>query len=164
MLANIFEITLDPLLTPDQIKNQAKPNSDMQFRLVYSDYQNLNKRSSYNKENLYPFPEFSQFISKKQKEQILSNRLHVLNTQYATKFAKKQSIVPSMAPAAQPEVQQKDKDSIMLGKLKSNTKTHNSPNSSVMMHHTIIETQEENIDGHEKPSTLRERDMKKPNF
>lgn len=64
MLSNIFRLTLDPLLPQHDIKVNEDP-ANLQFKLIYSDYQNLNTRGSYNKENLYPFPEFNQFISKK---------------------------------------------------------------------------------------------------
>jgi hypothetical protein len=57
MLTNIFKLTLDPLLTQDMIK--PKQNEQNKYNLIYSDYHNINKRGSYNRENLYPFPQFN---------------------------------------------------------------------------------------------------------
>jgi len=62
MINSIFKTTLDPLLQPEQLKNKTNDTPEEgvnEFKLIYSDYQNLNTRSSYNKENLYPIPELN---------------------------------------------------------------------------------------------------------
>ena len=82
MILSIFKTTIDPLLQPEFLKQ--KGNSDSaedvnEFNLIYSDYQKLNTRSSYNKENLYPIPELNQFVSRKEKEKIISSRIYQQN-------------------------------------------------------------------------------------
>jgi len=94
MLTNLLEITLDPLLGPSYLnkKNKEQAHADTCFSLIYSDYQNINLRSSYSKLNLYPIPELSQFISKKEKEKIMSNRIHTFNAHFRQKFEKKHTM------------------------------------------------------------------------
>lgn len=81
MITNILSLTVSPFLGQDQLKNNSNiSDNTAKFDLIYSDYQNINTRSSYSRDTLYPFPELNQFISKKEKEKIISDRLHHFNT------------------------------------------------------------------------------------
>ena len=58
MLNNLLELTLDPLLSSPNIK-KSEVDGACEFKLIYSDYQNINERSSYSKNWLYPIPELN---------------------------------------------------------------------------------------------------------
>lgn len=55
MILNIFNLTVHPFLPQEYIKPQPIDDK-VKFSLIYSDYLHINTRSSYNRENLYPFP------------------------------------------------------------------------------------------------------------
>ena len=55
MLSNLLDITVSPLLNDNQKKKRTEqPAGSPKFEMIYSDYQNINMRRSYNKTNLYP--------------------------------------------------------------------------------------------------------------
>jgi len=60
MLNNLIEITIEPLLVDQGVSLKEKQdNPERQFELIYSDYQKINKRRSYNRHNLYPIKSLS---------------------------------------------------------------------------------------------------------
>ena len=80
MISNMFEITLDPLLDGKPIQNKGKSSefSEQKYELIYSDRENINLRGPYEKDNLYPIPSLNQFISRKEKEKIITIQLITL--------------------------------------------------------------------------------------
>ena len=90
MLSNLLEITVDPLLGDHQKKQRPEqvPGSP-KYEMIYSDYQNINMRRSYNRNNLYPIESLNQLQSRKEKEKIMTSRIHQFNFQQAKKFEKK---------------------------------------------------------------------------
>jgi len=108
MISNMFEITLDPLLDGKPIQNKGKSSefSEQKYELIYSDRENINLRGPYEKDYLYPIPSLNQFISRKEKEKIIANRLQQFNSQYRKKFEKKPA-APMMSYYDEKKMQQK---------------------------------------------------------
>jgi hypothetical protein len=77
MISNMFAITLDPLLYGKDLRNNGKEDQfkEQKYELIYSDRENINMRGPYEKENLYPIPSLSQFISRKEKEKMIAIRI-----------------------------------------------------------------------------------------
>lgn len=93
MLNTMLKITVSPLLEQD-VYLKKNYHEGTRFTMIYSDYKNINHRNSFNRQNLYPIPELNQFISRKEKEKIMTSRIHQFNSQYMKKFEKKTKTDP----------------------------------------------------------------------